>query len=356
MTTMTMERSSLSSSDRLYSLRDLLTGVVAGFSFLFIVAYVDETFLRPAHADLQDVVVGHRWLQQQQAEEALDFRVIATRTGTDKVWGVNAWDKCKHAPETCGNKPQVENPKCRVLQGHFYHTIYNKWLAEYSSKDAEPFQFLEIGFFNGRGFDAYREFLPNAETHSIEIACLPVGPQNEGKWPFGNFAAANPRYQEYLDTNQLHCGDGSKFDYLQEVWTTQMRRPDAPPLKVVVEDASHLAKHMAQSLFFWFPRIAPGGILVVEDVQPINEANLFRTNTLPQVLKDLHYCGGPADKHMKDKACFPTIWPLLHSVHCEMHICVLERNQHPAMEYSKEESVNPPHALQAGKCLFHSSD
>ena len=107
--------------------------------------------------------------------------------------------------------------------------------------------------------------------------------------------------------------------------------------------------HMATTLFFWFPRIAPGGILVVEDIQPIQEANAFRTHVLPQVMKDIHYCGDPK---FSDKACFPTIWPLLQSVHCEMHICVFERNQQPAVEYNKEQSMPPPHTFKANECLF----
>jgi hypothetical protein len=103
------------------------------------------------------------------------------------------------------------------------------------------FQFLEIGYFNGRGFDAYTELLPNAEKHSLEIACIPEGPRSESKWPWGNFAKKNPNYQSLLDANRLHCGDASNFLFLQTIWMTHMKRPDAPPLKVVVEDASHLS-------------------------------------------------------------------------------------------------------------------
>ena len=52
----------------------------------------------------------------------------------------------------------------------------------------------------------------------------------------------------------------SDYDFLHKTWMTYMKRTDAPPLKVVVEDASHLTDHMATSLFFWLPRIEPGGI------------------------------------------------------------------------------------------------
>ena len=43
-----------------------------------------------------------------------------------------------------------------------------------------------------------------------------------------------------------------------------MNRPDAPPLKIVVDDGAHIAEHMAQTVFFWFPRIQPRGVLIAE--------------------------------------------------------------------------------------------
>jgi hypothetical protein len=70
---------------------------------------------------------------------------------------------------------------------------------------------------------------------------------------------------------------------------------------------------------------------------------------VPQVMKDVHYCG---DEQVKDTACFPTIRSLLQSVHCEMHICVFERNDKPAVEFGETESMPPAHALDARQCLF----
>ena len=106
---------------------------------------------------------------------------------------------------------------------------------------------------------------------------------------------------------------------------------------------------MVYSVFFWFPRIEPGGILIVEDVQPIEEANLFRTQFLPQLMADLHFCGDPNEK--MDEACFPQLYPLLQSIHCEMHICVLQRNDMPALpNLSIEDSKPPPNALDMSQC------
>lgn len=128
----------------------------------------------------------------------------------------------------------------------------------------------------------------------------------------------------------------------------------SPPLKIVIDDGSHLAKHMVYSFFFWFPRIEPGGILIIEDVQPIDEANLFRTQFLPQLMADLHFCGDPGQK--KDEACFPQLYPLLQSIHCEMHICVFERNNSPAQpNLSIESSKPPPNALDMNQCYTFSN-
>jgi len=276
-----------------------------------------------------------------------NFRDFGLSTNTDKVKGPDELVKCLANAKKCVR--EAVNPKCRTGKNHFYHTLYQKWLGPYSTNNVDPFQFLEIGYYHGDGYDTYSKFLPRAEGHSMEISCIEHGPKAEGKWPWGNFAEKNPRYSELKDGKRLHCGDASTYTFLEEVWRTEMKRPNAPPLKLVIDDGAHHAQHMAVSLFFWFPRIEPGGILVVEDIQPIKEANDFRLHVVSQVMKDLHYCG---DGKIKDESCFPTIMHLIQSVHCEMHICVFERNSEPSEEPDKEHSMPPPHALDARKCLF----
>jgi len=275
-----------------------------------------------------------------------DFYKVAQGTSTDKVTAPERLPGCLENDLAC-TRPNCTRPECRPW-GHHYDTIYQQRLGPFSRDDIEPFQFLEIGFFNGAGYDTYREFLPRGECHSIEIACIEQGPRSEGKWPWGNFAAKNKRYQQYLDENRLHCGDAEDVKFLDSVWKNEMNRPDAPPLKIVVDDGSHIDKHMVQSVFFWFPRIQPRGLLIVEDIQPISEANGFRTQFLPQIMKDLHFCGDP--KQAPDELCFPSLFPLLASIHCEMHICIFERNDHPAREPSLKESTSPKNALDLKQC------
>lgn len=284
------------------------------------------------------------------------FFDVAEKTGTDKVLGYKNLQSCLNETKGC-SFPQDQRETCRPW-GHFYDTIYDRWLAPYSKKDAGPFQFLEIGFFTGWGFEAYTKFLaPNekAELHSMEVACSespPIEWINEAsQHGMVNEAAKHPWYQRLVDTSRLHCGDASNYEFLHNTWIHKMKRNgEGPPLKVVVDDGSHKAPHMAASLFFWFPRIEPGGILVVEDIQPIQIANQFRTHIVPQVMKDLHWCGGP---QLKDSRCFPTIQPFLEGVHCEMHICVFVRNDKAAIEPSRADSLTPENAFSgAQKCLF----
>lgn len=276
-----------------------------------------------------------------------NFLEIATRMGTDKVQANIRLLECLKNPSSC-TRPDCKREKCRPW-GHFYDTIYQSRLGPYSTDDTEPFQFLEIGYYNGRGYDTYTEFLPQAETHSMEISCIPKGKREDGKWPWGNFAEKNKKYKSLLKSERLHCGDASDVKWLNEIWTNKMKRKDSPPLKVVVDDGSHLADHMATSVFFWFPRIEPGGLMIVEDIQPIEEANKFRTQFLPQIMADMHYCGDASQK-LPDDPCFPTLMPLLQSIHCEMHLCIFERNGVQASELDLDKSKMPMNALDFNKC------
>ena len=272
-----------------------------------------------------------------EVEKELDFYSIGMTTETDKVAAKSFLEACLNDDSQCA-RGGCQRVKCRPW-GHYYQTIYQSRLGKYSKMSADPFQFLEIGFFKGFGTRTFRTFFPKGEVHSLEIACLPEGPRAEGKWPWGNFAANDKDYTMLRNTHRLHCGDANNVTFLDEVYTTHMKRPNSPPLTIVVEDGSHLAQHMVQSMFFWFPRIQPGGLLVVEDIQPIDEANWFRTRFLPKMMLDLHFCGDPQQKN--DTVYFPTLQPLLASIHCEMHICIFERNEEPAMELSLELSKTP---------------
>lgn len=285
--------------------------------------------------------------ERDDGQDTPTFLELGKESGTDKVRGTLNFDACIRNPSLCSH-PDALNPQCRVLAGHFYDTLYQRWLAPMA---AERFQFLEIGFYNGKGFAAYQKFLPNADHHSLEISCLPEGPRNEGKWPaeWGNFAVKSPQYDHLVTSQKLHCQDASLWASLEKTYQTMRQQSPDVPLKVVVEDGSHLSKHMAITVLFWFPRLAPGGILVVEDIESQTPANDFRRYFLPQLVQDLHFCGMEEDRGQKD-FCLPTLAPLLHGIHCELHICVLERNQLPAVEHDEDHTMPPSDLFPNNVC------
>eukprot|EP00977_Amphora_coffeiformis_P012393 scaffold3066_cov178-Amphora_coffeaeformis.AAC.1 len=87
--------------------------------------------------------------QQGQQQHQRNFLEIARQSGTDKVRGTLFLQTCLDNPKAC-RKPKAKNPKCRVGAQHFYNTMYQKWLGPYSTDTADPFQFLEIGYYNGK--------------------------------------------------------------------------------------------------------------------------------------------------------------------------------------------------------------
>lgn len=273
-----------------------------------------------------------------------DFWSVARATDTDKVWGPEKLAACRSDISKCFDPSKAEsiaNPRCRVA-GHFYGDIYNRWLEPFQTT-TEAFQLLEIGFYNGRGMDAFRTFLsPSAELHSIEKSC------SKEDWKGENFAAKNAHYSTMLKDGHMHCGDATDYDFLDAVWSKM--KSSGAPLKVVVDDASHSSMDLATTLFYWFPKLAPGGVLILEDLEPRGPPDMFRLHTLPQLVKDIHYCGRP---DFEENVCFPTIRPLLKSVHCGLHICVVERNEEPAAYLDRAESKPPAHALDKKSfCMF----
>ena len=152
-------------TNRLRSFRDVSIGFVAGFAFFLALVNIHDNYVvRPTNEAAESAHSLELQVYRRKLEalsERRDFLKIATKTGTDKVWGYNKFKRCLEDPSKCANK-DMANPKCRVLQGHFYNTMYNKWLGPYSTDDAEPFQFLEIGHYNGKNLAIAAFMVPEA--------------------------------------------------------------------------------------------------------------------------------------------------------------------------------------------------
>lgn len=177
------------------SLRDLVIGLFVGLAISRLLQEKDWTSTTPAidcppvkECHCPDPVVPIQQKAAAAAEETpkvgggvvKSFYDIGSKMKTDKVQALQTLPKCLEDPKSC-TRPGCVNERCRSW-GHYYHTMYQNRLAPYSIDGQDPFQFLEIGFFKGAGYQTYREFLADtAEPHTMEIACGPQGPEAEGK-------------------------------------------------------------------------------------------------------------------------------------------------------------------------------
>jgi len=153
-------------------------------------------------------------LTKASSPTRLDLDELAVRFGTDK-WG-----------------------------GHWFTPHYARHFAPYRDR---PVTILEIGI---GGYD-----VPTAGGESLRmwkhyfhrgLVC--------GIDYFDKSALAEPRIRTFQ-------GDQSDPVFLAEV-LAEIGRPD-----IVIDDGSHLSDHVLTSFRELYPRLAPGGLYVIEDIQ-----------------------------------------------------------------------------------------
>jgi len=293
------------------------------------------------------------------SSQKLNFLEIATNHKSEQVLGTNVLESCRQNQATsfCGDvHPTLlrsKNEYCRV-NGNFYDSMYQRWLGPWSTDGTDEFQLVVVAKSAANGMETLSEFLPNSMVHGIFSSC----PQRD---PFENEQFSYDDYEGYQQ-RRIHCLDVRDYQQLKGVWESEMKPMYGYPLKVVVNEGAHRSSwQMAMALFFWFPRLEPQGLFFLEGIQ---ETTTFRKEFLPQLIRDIHWCGSPPldliegseEEANEEQPCFPTIHRLLKSFHCELHICVFERNNVVvSMEYDLAESTPPPNALNASLCPVYST-
>lgn len=142
-----------------------------------------------------------------------------------------------------------------LLQVHQSQTgkVSDKWAAYFPVYERVfaplhglPIRMLEIGVQNGGSLDVWSRWLPAAQT----IVGCDIDPK-----------CAALRY----DDPRIHVvvGDANQPE-------TQARiEALAPAFDVVIDDGSHLSRDIITSFVRYFPRVAPGGVFVVEDMHAV---------------------------------------------------------------------------------------
>jgi len=121
-----------------------------------------------------------------------------------------------------------------------YLAIYDAELAQFIRRD-EPVRLLEIGVQNGGSLEIWRNLLPKGSA----IAGVDI----------------DPRCAELAldDGIQIFVGDASDPARLDDMLRDSK-------FDVIIDDASHCSSQIIATFKSCFPRLAPGGIYVVEDL------------------------------------------------------------------------------------------
>jgi hypothetical protein len=102
-----------------------------------------------------------------------------------------------------------------------------------------PINLIEIGVLGGRSVRTWKEYFPSATIVGIDIAEHARGSAQ--------------------DRIKIEIGSQDDPEFLAGVC-------DRYPPSIVIDDGSHVAKHMLATLQHVFPRLLPGGWYVIEDL------------------------------------------------------------------------------------------
>jgi hypothetical protein len=133
----------------------------------------------------------------------------------------------------------------------------------------------------------------------LEIGLAAGGPEVGGS---SERTVASPSAQmwlSYFPIAHVYGFDISDFSHIEDPRFTFIRgdagseadlrrlRDAAPAFDVIIDDASHASYHQQLAFKILFPKLAPGGLYIIEDLQWQSPA--FE-NTLPQVPKTAAFC------------------------------------------------------------------
>jgi hypothetical protein len=194
-----------------------------------------------------------------------------------------------------------QNKGAMVHKWHHYIPLYDRYFSAWRGK---PLRFLEIGVSKGGSLQLWRQYFGKQATiYGIDI---------------------NPDCAEFDgQAGQVRIGSQADGDFLNKV-VDEMGGVD-----IVVDDGSHQMVHMRESLSHLFPRLAEGGVYMIEDLHCSYlaefggglraRANFF--NYLSELVEDMHHWYHKRGEH------HPSISRACTGIHIHDSIAVLEKAQ-----------------------------
>jgi predicted O-methyltransferase YrrM len=135
---------------------------------------------------------------------------------------------------------------CRLAERHDtdkgtqYTQVYDRLLSHVRE---DPLRVLEIGLYNGGSLRMWRDYLPNATLHGIDI---------------------DPRtlaYQDEVPNSQVRLVDQASPRALDDFVAELGGHYD-----LVLDDGGHTMEQQIVSFEVLWPHVTPGGIYVIEDL------------------------------------------------------------------------------------------
>jgi hypothetical protein len=135
---------------------------------------------------------------------------------------------------------------CRIAERHDtdkdvgFTSVYHSLLSHARER---PLRLLEIGLYNGGSLRMWREYLPNAELHGIDVDSRTLAYELE-------IPGTRVRLVDQADARALRA-------FIDEL---------GGGYDVIVDDGGHTMEQQIVSFEVLFPHVVSGGIYVIEDL------------------------------------------------------------------------------------------
>jgi hypothetical protein len=125
-------------------------------------------------------------------------------------------------------------------KGTTYTQVYDRWLAHVRE---QRLRMLEIGLYNGGSFRMWRDYLPNAVLHGIDIDARTLA------------------YQDEVPNSQVRLVDQGDAAALERFVAELGGNYD-----FILDDGGHTMVQQIVSFEVLWPQVMPGGIYAIEDL------------------------------------------------------------------------------------------
>lgn len=218
-----------------------------------------------------------------------------------------------HLEDTYGYKGDLakiytSNRGARVHKWHHYLPLYDRYFAPFRKTDVK---FLEIGVANGGSLQVWRKYFGKKATiYGIDI--------KESCARFDGIAG------------QVRIGSQTDRAFLESV-VAEMGGVD-----IVLDDGSHIMRHVDKSMRVLFPLLSTPGIYMIEDLHTAYserwggglEADRNFFNRIRGMIDDMHQW------YHNGKPNYAVTHGKVSGIHIHDSITVFEKNDHPRPVHS----------------------